>query len=127
MARSVDELLARGLAVIDRAFSEASATRMVPLFSGGHDSLSACFVASHHPAFRNEVFHINTTIGSKKTREFVENTCLELGWHWHVFTSNFSYEKFVSRLGFPGPGAHQWVYNKLKDRCVSSMAKGLGR
>lgn len=123
--RDTDELLANALAVIDLAFS-AGANLMFPLFSGGHDSLSACFVASQHPRFTGDVHHIDTGIGAKATRTFVEETCREFKWNLKVYKSNFSYEKFVRRLGFPGPGAHQWVYNKLKDRCVSTMAKGLG-
>lgn len=123
--RQEPDLVASGLAVIDSAF-DAGATRMLPLFSGGHDSISACFVASKHPKFEGSVHHINTGIGAKATRQFVGDACDELGWTLVVHQSNFSYERFVQRLGFPGPGSHQWVYNKLKDRCVSTMAKGLG-
>jgi 3'-phosphoadenosine 5'-phosphosulfate sulfotransferase (PAPS reductase)/FAD synthetase len=124
-AREPSVLLASALAIIDRAF-ECGATAMLPLFSGGHDSLSACFAASQHSRFCGEVHHINTGIGAKATRAFVEETCKELGWTLRIYTSNFSYEKFVRRLGFPGPGAHQWVYNKIKDRCISAMCKGRG-
>lgn len=98
--------------------------RVCALFSGGHDSLCATHVASQHPSFDGKVHHINTRIGAKRTRQFVEDVCKEFGWELVVHASNFSYEKFVQRLGFPGPGAHQWVYNKIKDRPVSEMAKG---
>jgi 3'-phosphoadenosine 5'-phosphosulfate sulfotransferase (PAPS reductase)/FAD synthetase len=124
--RTPISILADGLSVIDMAF-EAGAGGMIPLFSGGHDSLSACFVASKHRRFSGEVFHINTTIGAKATRRFVDEVCAEFGWSLRVFQSNFSYEDFVKRLGFPSPGAHQWVYNRLKDRCVSTIGKGKGR
>ncbi len=125
-SRSEDELLASALAVIDAAF-EAGAKSMLPLFSGGHDSLSACFVASQHPRFPGEVHHIDTGIGARATRHFVETVCAEYGWKLNIWQSNFSYERYVRTLGFPGPGSHQWVYNHLKDRCVSKMGKGLGR
>lgn len=121
--RTADELTASALAVIDAGFA-AGVMTMLPLFSGGHDSLCACHVASQHPRFSGEVHHIDTGIGAKRTREFVEEVCREFGWKLNVWKSNFSYEKFVRRLGFPGPGTHQWIYNKLKDRCVAALAKG---
>lgn len=120
------ELIQSGLAVIDAAF-ETRAKAMLPLFSGGHDSLCACFIASRHPRFDGTVHHIDTTIGAKAARVFVEDTCREMNWQLKVWRSNFSYERFVRRLGFPGPGVHSWVYRNLKDRCVSSMTKGRGR
>lgn len=122
--RTIKELLNSGLDVVDRAFDEACAARIVPLLSGGHDSTSACFIASMHPRFTGEVYHINTTIGLKACREHVDRLCLQLGWRVHVFTSNYSYEKFVRTYGFPGPGGHQWVYNRLKDRCITALARG---
>lgn len=124
--RQVDELLANALAILDLGF-DAGAECMLPLFSGGHDSLSACHIASQHPRFMQSVHHIDTTIGAKKTRAFVEEVCRDFRWSLRVWKSNFSYEKFIRRLGFPGPGAHQWVYNKLKDRCVATMTKGGGK
>lgn len=123
--RAPDVLLTSALSIIDKAF-DSGATLIRPLFSGGHDSLCACFVASQHPRFTGEVHHINTGIGSKKTREFVEDICREYGWTLRVYESRATYERFVRRLGFPGPGSHQWVYNWLKDRCVGQMTKGSG-
>lgn len=121
--RSIDELTASALSVIDSGFL-AGATEMLPLLSGGHDSFSACHIASQHPRFDGICYHIDTGIGAESTKEFVRTICKDNGWELQVFKSNFSYEKFVRRLGFPGPGAHQWVYNKLKDRAISMMTKG---
>lgn len=123
---AANELIQNALKVIDLAFEEG-ALKMLPLFSGGHDSLSACYIASHHRAFEGCVYHIDTGIGAKATRTFIESTCEELDWELKVFRSKATYERFVSKLGFPGPGAHQWVYNWLKDRCISTMTKGLKR
>lgn len=118
--RTAEELQRLALAVIDVSF-DVGAKGMLCLFSGGHDSLSACHVASKHPRFPGEVHHIDTTIGAKATRKFVGEVCDEFGWRLRVHRSNFSYERFVRRLGFPGPGSHQWVYNHLKERCVSKL------
>jgi 3'-phosphoadenosine 5'-phosphosulfate sulfotransferase (PAPS reductase)/FAD synthetase len=121
--RDADQLLASALAVIDEAF-KTKAAKMFPLFSGGHDSLCACFVASHHPRFEGEVYHINTGIGSKKTREFVEEVCEEYGWNLRVYKSPATYEIFVRKRGFPGPGAHHWCYARIKERCIHQIMKG---
>jgi 3'-phosphoadenosine 5'-phosphosulfate sulfotransferase (PAPS reductase)/FAD synthetase len=133
--RTPEELLASGLAVIDRAFAtpavywrgrrriEKFPNALLPLYSGGHDSLVACHVASFHPKFLGLVYHIDTGIGSKATRKHVEDSCRELGWHPMVYKSPSTYEQFVRERGFPGPGMHQWAYIRLKERCVRMMTK----
>ena len=121
-----DDLIASSHAVIDAAL-DAGAHSVTPLLSGGHDSMSACLVASMHKAFSGEVFHIDTGIGARATRHYIEARCAEYGWKLRVFKSNFSYERFVMEKGFPSPGAHQWIYNRLKDRALYSITKGRGR
>jgi 3'-phosphoadenosine 5'-phosphosulfate sulfotransferase (PAPS reductase)/FAD synthetase len=123
LGRDPDTLLESALKVIDLAFRETGTWKMCPLFSGGHDSYSACYVASQHRKFQGNVYHIDTGIGSKQTRRFVEEVCKEQGWELVVLKSKATYERFVSRLGFPGPGAHSWVYHWIKDRCVSQLTR----
>lgn len=118
-----DRLLADALEVIDRAATISGAKTLVPLFSGGHDSLTACFVASKHPLFDGRVRHIDTGIGAKATRRFIEEVCNEFSWDLEVFRSPETYEKYVSMNGFPGPGRHQFIYNRLKDRCVNQIMR----
>lgn len=122
-ARDPEELLASGLSVIDIAF-EHGATSMYPLLSGGNDSQCACVVASQHPRFDGNVHHIDTGIGAKACFDFVKELCDEWNWNLCVYQSAATYERFIRRLGFPGPGSHQWVYNWLKDRCIGRMTKG---
>jgi len=121
--RTADELLASGLAVIERAYV-MGAYRCAPLFSGGHDSLCACHIASQHRSFQGTVHHINTTIGSKYTRAFVERVCGKFGWNLVVHQSKVSYELIIGKYGFPGPGSHGKVYNFLKERCVRGIVSG---
>lgn len=123
--RTADELLASGLAVIDLAMEMSDSRFMLPLLSGGHDSMCACFVASQHTAFDGAVNHIDTGIGCQKNRDFVRELCREMEWDLRVFKSAETYEKYVSQNGFPGPGRHQFVYNRLKDRCVRQMMRYL--
>lgn len=130
--RSPDELLKSALAVIDLALSTPAIIRgrykytdvIAPLLSGGHDSICACHAASQHWRFNGEVFHIDTGIGSKKTRTHVEAVCRELNWRLTVLKSKDTYEKFIRERGFPGPAMHQWAYIRLKERCVRMIVKG---
>lgn len=124
--REPPSLLISALAVIDEAYA-AGAEVMAPLFSGGHDSICATYIASMHSAFTGDVHHIDTGIGAKATRQFVEDVAREFRWALVVHRSPATYERFVTRLGFPGPGSHQWVYNWLKDRCVSAIVRARGR
>lgn len=124
--RNPDELLASALAVIDRAQATAFGA-MLPLFSGGHDSTAACHVASKHKKFRGAVYHIDTGIGSKRTRAHVEATAKELGWVLKVLKSSSTFEEYVRHNGFPGPGGHRFIYARLKERCVRQMTKRRGR
>lgn len=100
---------------------------MVPLLSGGHDSISAVFAASQHPRFDGNVYHIDTGIGAKMTRAHVEAVCTEYGWNLNVFKSPSTYEMLVRGSGFPGPGIHQWAYSLLKERCIRMIMKQHGK
>ena len=121
--RTVEELTQSGLEVIHFAFIHR-AVQMAPMFSGGHDSLCATHIASQHPEFTGDVHHIDTGIGASYTRNFVEGVCNRFGWCLVVHKSKDTFEKFVRERGFPGPGAHGWVYNRLKGRCVQEIVKG---
>lgn len=127
MSRTPDELLSSALCVLDKAFAVNPRVRhrgtMLPLLSGGYDSLCACYVASQHRKFRGEVHHIDTGIGSKATRKYVEEVCDEFDWQLMVYKSPSTYEDFVRERGFPGPAMHQWAYIRLKERCVRAMVK----
>jgi 3'-phosphoadenosine 5'-phosphosulfate sulfotransferase (PAPS reductase)/FAD synthetase len=121
--RDVDQLIESAQAVLDKAYY-AGAYKMAPLFSGGHDSLCAVHLASQHRAFKGDVHHIDTGIGARYTRQFVERVCNKFGWNLRVWKSEYTYERFVRERGFPGPGRHDWVYNRLKDRCIRKITKG---
>lgn len=124
MDRHPDDLLKDALAVIDRVCVEHSVWGLVPLFSGGHDSYCACYVASKHKRFKGEVFHIDTGIGSEKTKRFVQQVCDDEGWRLRVYKStnpNDSYEALIRRAGFPGPSMHGTCYQRLKDRSVDKI------
>lgn len=130
--RDEEALLASGLAVIDAALAAVHPSyrphvQLAPLFSGGHDSYCACRVAAAHPRFDGAVYHIDTGIGSRATREFVEAVCRDEGWTLRAYRSNFTYRDVVRTYGFPGPGMHGLVYTRIKDRAVRQITRGLRR
>jgi 3'-phosphoadenosine 5'-phosphosulfate sulfotransferase (PAPS reductase)/FAD synthetase len=111
-----------------RAVERFSPIGVWGLFSGGHDSLSACFIASRHPLFKG-VIHANTGIGVEATREFVRRTCAEQRWPLLEYkaienTNRFNkpdpmdYRAMVLRWGFPGPAGHGIMYTRLKLRAL---------
>jgi 3'-phosphoadenosine 5'-phosphosulfate sulfotransferase (PAPS reductase)/FAD synthetase len=98
---------------------------IVTLFSGGNDST----VLAH--LFRERATHAghaNTTIGIEQTREFVRNTCAEWGLPLLERTSKSeadSYRSLVLDQGFPGPGHHFKMFQRLKERAIEQMQREL--
>ena len=125
--RSVDELMESAADVIHKGICAAGTWNIEPLLSGGHDSIVATHLAAQHPRFSGVVNHINTGIGSKYTRQFVESLCDSQGWQLRVWKSQETYEKFVKLSGFPGPAGHFFVYRFLKERCVRQVMSGKAR
>lgn len=99
---------------------------MIGMFSGGHDSLCATHVASQSPDF-SFAAHMNTTIGIEQTRDFVRRVSSERMWNLHEYRPPVSYRDIVLQKGFPGPGAHFYMYVRLKERCVDQMLRELPR
>jgi hypothetical protein len=96
------------------------------LFSGGNGSLAAT-----HWAMNNvpgcQVAHINTGIGIERTRLFVRETCLREGWPLTEIRAKEDcgqdYDEIVSEHGFPGPGSHQKMYIRLKERAIEELVR----
>lgn len=118
--------VAPSLALLDRAVEQFDPIAVYGLFSGGHDSLTACHVASRHPRFTGCV-HINTGIGIPDTREFVRETCRRQGWALREIRAKEDcgqdYEQLVTERGFPGPPHHYKMYNRLKERALKLLTK----
>jgi len=121
------------VAIVDEAVKRFRPKAVFGLFSGGHDSLTATYVASQHPAFTAAV-HINTGIGIEATRDFVRNTCTKQGWklleYKAVENTNSKgepdpqvYEDLVLAQGFPGPFLHNKMYNRLKERQLRRLER----
>ena len=127
----VTRLISESYSILDRAIEEhvpadkRTVAGIVILFSGGNDStvLAHLFkgVATH-------AAHANTTIGIEKTREFVRNTCEEWGLPLLERTSKSerdSYRNLVLDQGFPGPGHHFKMFQRLKERVIEQIQREL--
>jgi phosphoadenosine phosphosulfate reductase len=92
------------------------------LVSGGHDSLTAMHVAYRSDAVSLDgVVHIDTGIGVPDTREFVQKRARQLDLDYYEVGSEYryaseEYRALVRQYGFPGPGAHKWMYVNLKEK-----------
>lgn len=110
------------------------------LFSGGHDSFCGTYIASKIP-IKNQIpfsaVHINTGIGVELTRQYVRDTCSRNGWPLREFRAadNLNgngkpdpqiYEELVLKYGFPGPGHHGKMYNRLKERALRMLQRQSG-
>ena len=112
--------------IIQRAIDKYKLVGVLLLFSGGHDSLcsthfSAQYLDKIDVSFK--VYHGNTGIGIKATREYVYSTCKQFGWELiegHP-PKGSTYEELVRRFGFPGPtrASHQIMYRRLKERALN--------
>lgn len=133
---SIEEKVSVALQRVNAAIKLFDPIEVFGLYSGGHDSFSACVVASLHPRFSG-VVHINTGIGVQATREHVRNTSKEKSWKILEYkaTENCKadgtpdpqiYEQLVMEYGFPGPFHHNKMYNRLKERQLERLERDCG-
>lgn len=95
-------------------------------FSGGNDSLAlARWMMENVPGC--ELFHIDTGIGVKQSRQFVRDTADQYGWPLTIIRAKEDcgqdYDAIVRRFGFPGPRSHQLMYRRLKERGVELLVR----
>lgn len=94
--------------------------------SGGDDSLTLCHWMKEH-VLDVQIFHINTGVGCRRAREFVHDTCARYGWSLTEIRAledcGMDYDAIVRRHGFPGPYGHQFMYRRLKERCVELLVR----
>jgi 3'-phosphoadenosine 5'-phosphosulfate sulfotransferase (PAPS reductase)/FAD synthetase len=137
--RRVVELVEQAHRIVDDALDEHLNGRTLHatcvLFSGGNDST----VLAHLMRERaTHAIHANTTIGIEATRVFVRNTCEEWGLPLVEERGPDTYRDLVLGLvttkagervwpgGFPGPGAHGLMYQRLKERALDKARHTIG-
>lgn len=116
------EAESQAVTILNKSVDLWSPSHVFGLFSGGHDSLCACHVASRHPQFSGCI-HINTGIGVEETRQFVRDTCDRFGWSLSEYHPPVTYEELVIDQGFPGPAHHWKMYQRLKERCLRQVLR----
>jgi 3'-phosphoadenosine 5'-phosphosulfate sulfotransferase (PAPS reductase)/FAD synthetase len=102
---------------------------VLALVSGGHDSLSAMTVVRRSSRVDlSGIVHINTGIGIPQTRAFVQQRAHTLGIPYYEVgrclangdqeyrLASEEYKHLITEYGFPGPGAHRWMYVNLKEK-----------
>lgn len=94
----------------------------VILYSGGNDSTT---LAHMFKDWADYAAHCNTGIGIEKTREFVRETCAS--WDLPLIEvlpdEGDDYESLVLDQGFPGPGHHFKMYQRLKERGLRKVRR----
>lgn len=124
MIARIDWLIADANRIIDEAiaehFTDHEHVGTVVMVSGGNDSLTLAH------ACRDRATHIgmaNTGIGVEETRQFVRDLAVEWGLPLIERSPDArdSYESFVTRYGFPGPGQHGRMFQSLKERCFRKI------
>lgn len=87
------------------------------LYSGGNDSTT---LAHMMRGWSDWAIHANTGIGIEQTREFVRKTCAEWGLPLIEKSppAGSTYRELVLDQGFPGPGQHFKMFQRLKERAI---------
>lgn len=121
--------------IIENAVAEHKPAAIFALFSGGHDSLVSTHFAANILGNRLDgVVHIDTGIGIPETQEFVKAICETFCWPLKIYRALENtkadgtpdpkdYEAIIMEHGFPGPSAHQYMYNNLKLRQVERLVR----
>lgn len=101
-------------------FTNHDMVACVVLFSGGNDSTVLAHFMRHHCSHFG---HANTGIGVEATRQFVRDVAAD--WQIPLLERSpdpkDSYEAQVAEHGFPGPGHHYKMYQRLKERAIRKM------
>ena len=84
----------------------------IGLFSGGKDSLAACYFL-YKKGELNEVVYIRTGVGVNE--DYVKRICARYNWKLNIIHPvKNEYEMFCARYGFPRPTSHTWIMQRLK-------------
>ena len=120
--RTEAELVAEAHDIIAAATDQHSPTKTFILYSGGNDSAVVLDVCSEHA---DAVVFINTGIAIPDAVEHARATATRTGLPLVELHPPESYESLVLGRwdGLPGPGAHRYTYQRLKERCVEQLIR----
>lgn len=121
----VTNLIQQAHQIVDTAWELADGRTRAAwcvLFSGGNDSTVLAHLMKDRVDY---AVHCNTTIGIEDTRQFVRDTCQGWGLELLERTAPQSYRDLVLERGFPGPGMHFKMYQRLKERVLDEVRREL--
>lgn len=119
---TLDDALAQTAETMAEAIAEHQPSRRFLLFSGGNDSLVVLDALANQA---DEIVHINTGIGIAETTAFARHVAGRYDLPYTELTPPVPYEWLVLNRwdGMPGPGAHRFTYQRLKERCVEALLR----
>jgi 3'-phosphoadenosine 5'-phosphosulfate sulfotransferase (PAPS reductase)/FAD synthetase len=120
--RTETDLVAEAHDIIAAAQAKHKPTKTFILYSGGNDSAVVLDVCS---SFADEVVFINTGIAIPDAVTHARTTGTRTGLPFREMSPPESYESLVLGRwdGLPGPGAHRYTYQRLKERCVAQLLR----
>ncbi len=83
------------------------------LLSGGKDSTLAAYEMDLRGRLQG-VIYIDTGIGLRETREYVEDLANKYDWKLMIFKGYVRYDEYVLKHGFPTPAGHSQMMHILK-------------
>ena len=106
--------------IFETAIKKFKPDVVIALVSGGDDSMTMYKVAKM-VGYVDYVVHVDTTTGIAAATNFViDNVRDEL---IIARTPEETYEEIVLQEGFPGPGQHQMMYIRLKERALRTVQR----
>lgn len=122
--RGADEIIDTAAETIRAAQAEHQPSRTLLLISGGNDSNVLLDACAH---LADEIVHINTGIGIEETNEFARRVGTSYDRPFVELAPPVSYDELVLGRweGFPGPGAHRFTYQRLKERAIEARLRQL--
>ena len=103
--------------IVDEVINTYKKSKFYVMCSGGKDSISVTdFIARKYPKQFQGIIHIDTTVGIKAGRIWLEEYAEKQGWNMEVVVSDDRdvYTNLVKKFGFPSYGVHTIIMRKLK-------------
>lgn len=127
--RSAVEALNEAHTIADEANAEHAPIKTFIMFSGGNDSLVLLDIMWGRA---DAIVHVNTGIGIPDAHAFAREAAARYPLPFLEYKPPESYESLVLGRwkGLPGPGMHNIVYQRLKERCIEQLwrdHRGTGR
>jgi 3'-phosphoadenosine 5'-phosphosulfate sulfotransferase (PAPS reductase)/FAD synthetase len=134
---TLDEAIARSHALVDEACERWPAERILLLLSGGSDSTLLAHLMRRRA---DTIVHIDTTIGVEATHQYVRDIVAAWSKPYIEVTPPDSYRDLVlgralirsgpnagqpAWKGFPGPAAHYFMYQRLKERALAKVRRSI--